>query len=387
MANVLDGLVPDLYKAAEIVGREAIGFVTSVTLNTGVEGVAVGQPIRSSFTEEPTVGNTAPSMTIPEGDDQEVTYKDLVLTKSRGVSIPWTGEDYLKVDGQGGGAGYRTIYGNQIARAMKKLVNEIEADIFMEAYKNASRAVGTAGTTPFAANFDLVADVRKILVDNGCPMDDGRLSLVMNTAAGTNLRKVDHNIKVNEAGSPDLVRRGYLLETYGLMLKESAQISLHTKGTGAGYLINDATPTAGKTTIAADTGTGTILAGDAITFAGTSDVYMVNSALSGGSFTIGNPGLLTAETDGDAITIGNSYTPNVAFHQSAIEFAMRPPAEPMIGGVRMDAALDNMVVQDPVTGLTFDIAVYGGFKKAMIYISAVWGVKTWMPEFVSVLRG
>jgi hypothetical protein len=54
---------------------------------------------------------------------------------------------------------------------MRSIVNQIEAFAWTLAYKASSRAYGTAGTTPFASNFNEVPQIRKILQDNGCPFD------------------------------------------------------------------------------------------------------------------------------------------------------------------------------------------------------------------------
>jgi hypothetical protein len=125
------------------------------------------------------------------------------------------------------------------------------------------------------------------------------------------------------------------------------------------------------------------LAGDVVTFAGTTTKYVVNSALGGGSFSIGAPGLLVAEADDDAITIGNSYTANVAFHRRALELAMRAPAVPEGG----DSADDAMLIQDPHSGLVFEIRVYKGYRKTMIEVAAAWGVKAWKSNFIATLLG
>jgi len=168
------------------------------------------------------------------------------------------------------------------------------------------------------------------------------------------------------------------------MIKESAQVQDHTKGTGASYLLNDASHAVDDTTIAADTGSGTILAGDIVTFAGDSvNKYVVNTALSGGSFAIGAPGSRVALADNAAITVGNSYAANVAFHRAALEIAMRAPAVPDGG----DAADDAMTVQDPFSGLVFEIRVYKGYRKTMIEVAASWGVKAWKPDYIAVLLG
>lgn len=386
MANVLTNLAADIYRAADIVGRAAVGFIPSVTINSGIERVAVGQTVRSHFTRSATVGDLTPAMTIPEGTDQTVDYKTMTLTKQRGVAIPWTGEDIRFVNG---GAGYETVYGDQIAQAMRAICNEIEIDLATEAYQNASRAVGTAGTTPFASNLDLVVDARQILFDNGMPVTDGRLSLIMDSLAGTKMRKLTQLQKVNESGDTRLLRQGTLIDIMGAMLKESAGVVTHTKGAGTGYDFVVAGEAVGQTTLSVEGGTVNVTgikAGDVITHAGDAvNKYVVNTGLTAvsGDIVIGSPGLRIAGVDANEITIGNSYTANVMLHQAAVELAMRAPAKPAGG----DAAVDVMMVQDPHSGLVFEISVYKGFNKAMIYVAAVWGKKAWKPDGIALVMG
>lgn len=381
MANVLTDLAADIYKAADVVGRELVGFIPASTINAnGSERAAKGDVVRASFTREASAVDVSESMTIPEGTDQTVDNKTLSITNARAVQIPYTGEDILHLNN---GIGYETVYGDQIAQAMRTLTNEMEQDLWEEAYTNSSRAFGTAGTTPFGSNFSEIAEIRQILVDNGMPQNDGQVSLVMNTLAGTNLRQLAQLQQANTAGGTDLLRQGVLLDLQGLSIRESAQVGLHTKGTGTSYLLNDASSAVGDTVIAADGGSGTILAGDIVTFAGTSTKYVVNSALSGGSFTIGGTGLTAAEADNDAITVGDSYTANIAFHRRALELAVRAPAVPQGG----DTADDALTVQDPVSGLVFEVRVYKGYRKTMIEVAASWGVKAWKSDFIATLAG
>lgn len=386
MANVLDNLAADIYRAADIVAREAVGFIPSVTINTGSQGAAVGQKVRSHFTRAAAVGNLTPAMAIPEGTDQTVDTKYLELTKQRGVPIPWTGEDIKLVSG---GAGYETIYGDQIAQAMRAICNEIEADLATECYQNASRAVGTANTTPFATNLDAAADALKILFDNGMPTKDGRLSLIIDSMAQTKMQKLAQLQNVSEAGDTNLLRRGTLLDILGMMVKSSAQVQTHVKGTGTGYDFATAGEAIGQSVLSVEGGTvgaTGIKAGDVITHAGdATNAYVVNTGLAAtsGDIVIGTPGLRTAGVDANEITIGNNYTANVLLHQGAAELAMRAPAKPFGG----DAAVDVMVVQDPHSGLVFEVSVYKGFNKAMIFVAAVWGKKAWKPDGIAVLMG
>ncbi len=366
MSNVLTDLAADLYKSADVVGRELVGLIPSVTVNAGTEQVAKGDTVRSHFTRTPTVNSSfAPSMTIPEGTDQTVDNKALQLNQYASVQIPWTGEDIKHVNN---GSGFETVYGDQILQAMRAITNTIETYLAGIIYKGASRAVGTAGTTPFASNFDLIAELRQILVDNGSPMDDGRSSLVISSTAGTKLRNLANLQTVNTAGNDILLRRGALLDLQGFMMKESAGIGVHTKGTGTAYDINNGSGEAvGQTTITLDggtTGANGVLAGDIVTFAGDSiNNYVVKSGLltASGDIVINDPGLRVAVADALEMTSGNSYTYNLGFHQSAIELATRPVAVPNGG----DAATERMIVQDTFSGLAFEISVYKGYKKAM----------------------
>ena len=223
MANVLTNLAADIYKAADVVGRELVGFIPASTINAnGSERVAKGDVVRASFTRAATAVDVSEAMTIPEGTDQTVDNKTLTINNSRAVQIPYTGEDMRHLNN---GIGFETVYGDQIKQAMRTLCNEMEVDLG-EAAGTATPAgsVGTAGTTPFASDFDLIADIRKELVDNGMPTSDGQVSLIINTAAGAKLRNQAQLQSVNQAGGSDLLRQGVLLDLQGMAIRESSGI-------------------------------------------------------------------------------------------------------------------------------------------------------------------
>lgn len=385
MANVLTDLAADIYKAADIVAREAVGVIPSVTINGGSEEAAQGDVVRSHVTRAATVNSSAaPSMTIPEGDDQTIDNKTMTVSQIASVRIPWTGEDMKHVNN---GSGFETVYGDQVMQAMRGIVNTIEAYAAGIAYKGASRAFGTAGTTPFGSNFNEVAEMRQILFDNGMPVNDGRISLVVNSNAGTNLRQLAQLQKVNESGNEAMLRRGTLLDLQGFMLKESAGIQAHTKGAGTGYTANGG-EAVGETDIVFDgatVNTTGIKAGDVITFTGDTNKYVVGtgSTATAGTFSLNTPGLRETLADDVAGTIGNSFTANLAIHQAAVELVMRPLAKPAGG----DAAVDEMIVQDPISGLVFRISAYKGYNKAMFDVTALYDVKVWKSDGVAILLG
>jgi hypothetical protein len=248
------------------------------------------------------------------------------------------------------------------------------------AYKGASRAYGTAGTTPFASTLADPAQVRKILDDNGAPDSDRHLCI--NTTAGAALRTLAQLTKANEAGDTSLLRQGRLLDIHNFMIRESAKIQSHTKGTGASYVVNGS-HAVGATTIAADTGTGTIVAGDVVVFEDDTRKYVVKTALASGSFVINEPGLLQAQTDAKTITVGNSYSANVAHTRNGILLGTRLPDLPIEG----DLASDREVVTDPRTGLTLEFAVYPGYRMNVYQILVAWGVAVLKPEHLAILLG
>lgn len=386
MANLtISSLTENLYQARDLVAAEPTGFMQSVVVNGGSEGVSIGGTVTSLRTAQPTLNTSfTPSMTIPDGDAQTLLTETLTIDKVANVQIPLTGEQQRQLDNTTGGDYART---QMFAQAIRKIRNAIEADGGIAIKNGSSRATGTAGTNPFATNINPLADLAQILTDNGCPIDPNETSCVFNTSAGTKFRQLNNLYKVNEAGDSNLLRRGDFGDIFGMSLKQSAGVASHTKGSGASYLVNQTGLTTGSTSVTVDTGSGTILAGDVITFAsgtGSGYNYVVKTGIAAaGTAVLNYPGLRGDIADNNAVTVGNSYTGNVGFHKSAIELVMRPPSQPYGG----DAAVDRMTMYDEKSGLSFEIALYRGYGKVMFDITCFYAWKVWKPEFVATLLG
>ncbi|NOV29171.1 P22 phage major capsid protein family protein [Methylomonas sp. ZR1] len=378
MPNTLTNLIPDMYAALAVVSREQVGFIPAVTLDADVARAAVGQTVRAPVAPAASASDITPGVTPPDDGDANIGNKTITISKARRVPVRFTGEESL---GLNTGPGVLTVRAQRFAQAMRTLCNEIEADI-AALYKTSSRAYGAAGTTPFATAGDYsdASFVRQILIDNGAPTSD--LQLVINTTAGAVFR--GKQTQAQQAGSDTMQRQGVLLDVHGMQIRESAQVKNHTKGTGASYLVNNGAGYAsGATTIAADTGTGTILAGDVITFNGNNDKHIVGTALSGGSLALNEPGLRSVVADNTAITVGNSYAANLAFSRSAIVLATRTPALPEGG----DSASDRFSLTDPMSGLTFEISVYAQYKQVQYEVAICWGAANFNPAHTATLLG
>lgn len=391
MANTItvSALTEIAYKAMDTVSREPTGFIQSVLVNSAEDGVSINGTVTSHVTAQPTLNTSiTPAMTIPAGDDQTVTVDTMTISQTANVRIPLNGETLKKLDNTSGSG---VVLEDMMKQAMRVIVNTVESHVGTVLKNGSSRATGTAGTNPFATNQNPLTDVRQILVDNGVP-NDGQLSLVINTSAGTKLRQLSNLYKVNEGGDGGaLLRRGEITSLMGFSIKESAGVATHTKGTLAGSpTITNAGFAVGATSLTlSSAGTGTIVTGDALSIANdTSNVYIVGTGdtdvSDGGTLVINGPGLRKATgASTRALTVAADYTANIAFHRNACELVMRPPAMPPGG----DAAVSMFTVRDPITGLVFSVCLYNGYKMNMIDITCYYQAKVWKSANVATLLG
>lgn len=386
MPNTLTAVLPTIYEALDVVSRELVGFIPAVTRNSSAERAAVSQNITYPVVPSITTENITPGASPASSGDQTIGSLTMTISKSKAAPIRWTGEEQRSLS-----VGDRPQIGNilrdQFAQAFRALTNEVEADL-AALYVEASRAYGTAGTAPFGTNNDFtdLSNAYAILDQNGAPSTDRHL--VLNSLAMANLRgKQSQVFKVNEAGTADTLRTGSIGDLLGFMIHNSSQVKSHTKGTGTGYLVNNASGYAiGSTTIAADTGSGTIIAGDILTNSQAgrdANKYVVKTALATGSLTIANPGNLVAWVDNDSLAVGNNYTANLAFSRNAIHLVTRQPAMPEGG----DDADDVATVTDPFSGLSFQVAIYRQYRQVKYEIGLAWGVKMVKPEHCAILLG
>ena len=379
--NTITGLIPEIYEALDIVSRELTGMIPSATMNASANEASVGQAIRVDVEPAGNVSNITPAMVVPDPTGQTSGFTDIIITNSRAAEFGFNGEDQK---GLNTGAGYGSVRANKIAQAIRAVTNEVETDL-CGLQSTFSRAVGTAATTPFGTANDYTdgSKALQVLKDNGAPLQDNQL--VINTTAGVNL--LGKQAAVADAGSDSILRQGVLLDINGMPIRESAQVNTSTSGTSANA-VTTAGHAVGITSIVLKAaGTGTIVAGDVITFAGDTNQYVVTTgvaAVSGATIVIAAPGLRQALPVGDkAITITAASSRNMAFNRSAIVLAARAPARPSEG----DMASDVIIITDPRSGLSMEFAMYKGYRKVRYEVGLAWGVKNIKPEHTALLLG
>lgn len=390
--NTLTGCIPSIFAARDVVSREQIGITPAVTIDATSEQAALNQTV--TVRQYPAIASSTavtPGSYAPDSGGRTVNPVTMSITKVQMIPIQFTNEERKSIE-----AGFDDILKDAFAQAMRTLSNEVELDLTTAAYKGASRAYGTAGTNPFASSNAVLAQMGKILDDNGAPGKNqpGMRTVVMDTTAGAGFRSLANNITAYAAGTDATLRQGVLVNTLGFDLKESAQIVTHTKGTATGFDCTAIEPV-GETTIAVDgSNSGTILPGDIVTrgnegsSAADTNKYIVASGgtatgAASGNFVINAPGVRKATAVTDEWTIGDTYTANLAFCRNAIILMARAPQQSGYA----ERMRQVMYVQDPVSGLIFEVSMYDQYRQTHWEVALAWGVKVIKPEHVAVMVG
>lgn len=377
--NIISNLIPTLYRSLNTVAREMVGATSAVTRDSNAQAIAVGQKIDFPVSASLKTRDASPSDTIPQSEEVDITNRTLEITKSKAADITIVGNNEVAL-----GNLHSAILENQITEAMRSLTNEVEADICNVAVAeglNAGNSTGTSGTTPFADDIKALNKALMQLKKKGAPMTE--LQLVLNPEASENLRNLKNLQSVSDSGNDDLLRRGVFGRIGGFDIRESAGFGSHTKGTGSGYLVNGGARQ-GDTMVAVDTGSGTFVKGDLIKFGESSNSYVIAEDVATGATAIRLVSPLQEDVaDNAEVTIGENYLASVAFPRSAIWLATRTVPNSTLG----DASIESRTITDPVTGLSFGLSVYPGYKQSRLEINLAWGVGVIKPNFVVPVLG
>ncbi|MFY9342217.1 MAG: hypothetical protein WAT39_07000 [Planctomycetota bacterium] len=372
MANTYSDIIP------KILGR-SLTYLRANSLaprivNRDYDGPAAapGSIINVRIPPTVTVTDVTSAATQPANVDTTWSTKPVALSFHREAPFHLTDLQRLEV---GGSAEQMAV-----DSAIKALCDNIDQSILLAMDVGASIATGTAATTPFAT-LALSLDPLQYLDTHKTPMPDRHV--MMSPRAQMNLLGLTGFTSRDYIGDVTAMVDGgfHGNQVAGAKWWMSQNVPTHTAGTGASYLTNSASLTAGVTTIPADTGTGTILAGDVVVFAGDAvNKYVVATALSGGSFTIAAPGLKVAIADNAAITLSATHVSNFAFQRESIVFASRP-------FLPSAAAVATDQFTDPVSGLTVRVEVTRQNKQDKWSVDANWGTAVVQPHGIIKVMG
>lgn len=263
------------------------------------------------------------------------------LTEHWGVTIELTDKELAYTKEQ--------IIDEQIAPMAYAVSNKIDALLSgLYTFVPYSQSVASA-----LAVGDITA-ARKVLSTNGCPMNDGRISLALSPTLmkeALDLSAFTQHQGAGQAGA-EAQQSGILGVRYGMSPFENQNALTHTAGTCAdavGAVTADAA--VGATSVAIDSVTsgGTFKKGDHLVFANHSQRYAITADVTatGGAATLSiSPQLKVAVPSTTVVTVtldggsGASKEVSMAFHRDAFALAMAvlPDSLP---GIQVFSATDE----------------------------------------------
>jgi hypothetical protein len=377
MANTLTEVIPQILAQGLMALRGACVMPQLVNRNYGNDAKAKGEtvdvPIPSAVAAQAVVPAATPQST------PNVVPTSVALTLDQWYEAPFHITDRERA------AAMEGIIPMQASEAIKAIARQVNAHIFSKFYLVGGFA-GTPGSTPFASTTGDATDARKVMNIQLAPMEDRRFVLDPDAEANAlNLRAFQD---YSWSGSLSAIRDAKIDQKLGFNWFMDQQAPNHTKGTENGNYTSAATGYAiGTKTIPIITGSGTILKGDVVMFAGDTMHYAVSADLAApGDLSI-SPGLYQAlPASAQAITVkgtsGTTYPQSIAFHRDCFAFASRPLIDETDG-------LGNIITSavDPVSGLALRLEVSREHKRTRWSFDLLWGSQCVRPELGCRLWG
>lgn len=216
-------------------------------------GAKIGQTLRIRKPAQYTV-RTGRVMDVQASVED---YTSLTVSTQKGIDMSFNSSELaLDID---------RFADRYLKPAMSRLVSEIESDFMTYAYKEVYQQSATSSFTA-ALDFDTVLGARTKLT-NGLAPNDGRI-VNLNTRANAEFVSAGKALFHDATTIADQYREGMVGRTAGFDFYENTLWPRHTSGSDDGndYAVDGATESGATITI--KTGTGTLLKGDIITFAG-----------------------------------------------------------------------------------------------------------------------
>ncbi|MGA0604951.1 P22 phage major capsid protein family protein [Phenylobacterium sp. VNQ135] len=312
--------------------HQKLNFVGTITReyddSFARQGAKVGDTLKVRLPNQYTV-RTGAALAAQDTTESSV---DLKVQTQKGVDLNFTSVDLtMSLD---------DFSERVIEPAMSVLAANIEADA-MSMYKDVYNQVTNTGQP---ASFAKVLQARKTLVDNLAPLNARTCNL--NTQDNVDLVDALKGLFNDKATISKQNREGFMGRTAGFDFMENTLWPAHVRGAGNGYLVNGAGQTGSS--LAVNTGTGAVKAGDVFTIAGVNRVhpetkqstgipqqFVVTQDFAGGAGTIQiSPAIVTtgaaqnvtgSPAAGGAITFaggaGAAHGISMAYQKGAFAFA------------------------------------------------------------------
>jgi P22 coat protein - gene protein 5 len=374
-SNTLTEVIPKLLAQGMLALRQMAimpryvnrGFETIA----GEKGSSIDVPIPSAITAQA----VSPSYVPPDDAGFVPTKVSIALDQWWEAPFFLTDKDMLEA--------MNGTIPMQASEAIKSLANKIDTLLIAKAEASFPSFAGVAGTTPFANDLSEFLSADQMLNDYLAPPDNRFMAISSRAKANAmGLRAFqDASYRGDTAG----LIKNEIGEKLGAMWFMDQNLTRHTAGSWTNVGTTTGTNAAGATTVNLTGGTGSILAGDKITFSGADETTYVVSAPTGTAPTtaiVVYPPLVTAKSSTETVTVKASHRMNFLFHRDALALASRPfeGADPMGLGVYQSAV-------DPISGLALRLEVTRQHKRTRWSYDILCGVGSPRPQFGAVIAG
>jgi hypothetical protein len=381
MANTINPILVDrIYAMGMKALRRKTSLLKYVTrydreFNSSFQGDTVVVPLPHVFADSD-VGDVIPSNINPAPSDITPGFGVVTLNNWKKVAYALTDKEVS--DLQAG------IFTMQFDAAMDALARTIVRNVWLN-YLGVYQAVGTAGVTPFTSNITVAGAARRLLFHAGVPEENRAMILGFDAdAEAINLAIFQQYL---QSGTTETLREGIIGRASGFAWDTDAYLPSFvggtlSNGTGKLALVNGAVST-GATTMNIDspTLTGTLVAGDIFTVAGSTQQYVVTgatrtaaaNAIAGLTF---SPAAKSVFPDNAVITfVANHALAAMAMHPQAICFASKP-----LDNVTFEGGSQIRQYPDPMSGLTVCLEITRQYKQTVAEFSCLWGSSLVRPE-------
>jgi hypothetical protein len=295
-----------------------------------------------------------------------VTPTSVPITLNQWYEAPFAMDDKGLSQVMGG------IIPQQASEAVKAIANNI--DQYIHGLTHGASGfygyAGVAGQTPFAT--DLAEYLAATQQADAQLMPADNRFVILDTFAKANALGTNAVQNASWRGDANAFRTGQIGEVLGAQWDYSQNVPRHTSGTWTNAGTTTGTNAAGQGVVNLTGGTGSLLVGDIVTFAGDSQTYVVIAATGTAptsAITVA-PNLVTAKSSTELVTVKASHRNNLLIHRDAIGFAMAPLLDTMqVAG----APTTQAVAIDAESGLALRLEVTRQHRQYQWSFDALYG--------------
>ena len=382
ISNTLTAILPKILARGLLHLRSRVLMTRLVNLDYSMEAKKKGETIDVPVAASITSGAVAPAAYPAAPTNLTTATVQITLDNWQKASFGLTDKELGQINAQDD---FITL---EMTAAFEALAVDINDSIFAE-YVGVYGYTGTADTTPFGAGVEVTSATlaRKILNQQKCPRDNRRG--VLDFDAEANALALTQFSDAEKVGGSDVKISGEIGRKFGIDWNADDGVPTHTAGDASGATTDATGYALGlKTVTLASDGTGAILSGDIITFAGDSQTYAVTSGdadVSGGGTISFVPGLkVVIAAQVTAITLKATHVSNLVFHRDAFALAMRAPDDAL---KEVFNPQNSYTMQDPVTGLVMRLEVIRMYKQTMWELDCLWGAQLIRAEYATRIAG